>query len=64
MISGGCHGSVRGRSVEEVKVKAIFEGIKLAVEKKWQKIVVESDADAVIKPTRYGVHMENQNDSG
>lgn len=47
-ICGRRHCSISEGSVEGLKAKAILQGIRLAKDKEWQIIVVESDAEVVI----------------
>lgn len=51
-IVEGYHGSEAAGTVEYLEAWKVFEGVKLEIEKKWENVVIESDAISVINPNR------------
>lgn len=47
-VLGGAHSSERSASIVTIEASAVYEGVKLATENRWESVVIESDTKVVI----------------
>lgn len=51
-ICGGWRSSTNGGSIEELEANTILQAVTIAVEKRWHRVTIESDAEVVINHLR------------
>lgn len=51
-VVGGFYGSEVNDNAEYLKAQTVYEGIRLAVENRWEDVVIESDTTSVINHIR------------